>query len=286
MSRKKNTSTSANTNPQALKLGTRVRCTDDGVLGKIVWANAVSVKVRWDDGEQVTWKRDSLAGRPIAILDADSEDQPAAPTATDAAEGNATPTEAEQPAAPADAAEPTTTTEQLQAEPEATPTIVEQPQAAPEVTPTTAEQPQAEPETMPTTADPNATELVATPTEQPTTETAPVSDSTVGPATPTTDGVDAPTDAKPKRQRKAAEPKEKKVSALDAAARVLAEEGRPMTCKELIAAMAAKGYWTSPGGQTPDATLYSAILREVSTKGTNSRFQKTERGKFARPPAA
>jgi hypothetical protein len=28
-----------------------------------------------------------------------------------------------------------------------------------------------------------------------------------------------------------------------------------MTCKELIGAMAAKGYWTSPGGKTPEATL-------------------------------
>jgi hypothetical protein len=28
--------------------------------------------------------------------------------------------------------------------------------------------------------------------------------------------------------------------------------------------------------------LYSAILREVATKGTNARFAKTERGKFAR----
>jgi len=86
-------------------------------------------------------------------------------------------------------------------------------------------------------------------------------------------------------RKTAAEPKEKKVSALDAAAKVLAEEGLPMTCKEMIATMAAKEYWTSPRGQTPDATLYSAILREISTKGTNSRFQKTERGKFACTPA-
>ena len=77
----------------------------------------------------------------------------------------------------------------------------------------------------------------------------------------------------------------KKVSALDAAARVLAEEGRPMTCKELIEAMAAKGYWTSPGGQTPDATLYSALAREITVKGAHSRFQKTARGQFARTPA-
>jgi hypothetical protein len=100
-----------------------------------------------------------------------------------------------------------------------------------------------------------------------------------------TDSLSAPvqTTAKPKRQQKTlAEPTEKKVSALDAAARVLGEEGRPMTCKELIAAMATKGYWTSPGGQTPDATLYSAILRELATKGADARFVKSERGKFAR----
>jgi hypothetical protein len=33
--------------------------------------------------------------------------------------------------------------------------------------------------------------------------------------------------------------------------------------------------------QTPAATLYSAILREINTKGQEARFQKTERGKFA-----
>jgi hypothetical protein len=54
-----------------------------------------------------------------------------------------------------------------------------------------------------------------------------------------------------------------------------------MSCKELIETMAAKGYWTSPGGQTPDATLYSAILRELATKGSEARFVKTERGKFS-----
>jgi hypothetical protein len=100
--------------------------------------------------------------------------------------------------------------------------------------------------------------------------------------TPATPGESAPAAPKPKRQRQApAEPKEKKVSALDAAAKVLAEEGKPMTCQELIDAMAAKGYWSSPGGKTPAATLYSAILRELS-KGADSRFAKTERGKFAR----
>jgi hypothetical protein len=54
-----------------------------------------------------------------------------------------------------------------------------------------------------------------------------------------------------------------------------------MTCPEMIAAMATKGYWTSPGGWTPEATLYSAIAREISTKGIESRFVKTGRGTFA-----
>jgi hypothetical protein len=49
----------------------------------------------------------------------------------------------------------------------------------------------------------------------------------------------------------------------------------------MIEAMAAKKLWTSPGGKTPHATLYSAILRELNEKGKDSRFTKTERGKFA-----
>jgi len=73
----------------------------------------------------------------------------------------------------------------------------------------------------------------------------------------------------------------KKTSALDAAAKVLGESDKPMTCKEMIDTMAAKGYWTSPGGKTPQATLYSAILRELATKGKDARFKKTERGRFA-----
>jgi hypothetical protein len=74
----------------------------------------------------------------------------------------------------------------------------------------------------------------------------------------------------------------KKLSALEAAAQVLAEAGRAMNCQEMIEAMAAKGYWASPGGKTPAATLYSAILREVAVKGADARFVKTQRGKFAR----
>lgn len=71
------------------------------------------------------------------------------------------------------------------------------------------------------------------------------------------------------------------MSTLDAAAIVLAEAGKPMTAKAMIDAMSAKGYWTSPGGQTPQATLYAAIIREFTKKGVESRFQKVGRGQFA-----
>jgi len=74
--------------------------------------------------------------------------------------------------------------------------------------------------------------------------------------------------------------KGKKLSAIAAAARVLEETGRAMTCPELIETMAAKGYWKSPGGQTPASTLYASIFKEIKTKGTDARFRKTERGKF------
>ena len=74
---------------------------------------------------------------------------------------------------------------------------------------------------------------------------------------------------------------EKKLSAIDAAAQVLAGSKEPMNAKEMIEAMAAKSLWTSPGGKTPHATLYSAIIREISLKGKEARFVKTERGKFA-----
>ena len=102
-------------------------------------------------------------------------------------------------------------------------------------------------------------------------------------ATPPTDVEPAaakPAD-KPKRSRAKKEPKEKRMSGLDAAAKVLAESGEPMTAKEMIEAAEAKGYWKSPGGKTPHATVYSAIIREIAAKASEARFRKAERGKFA-----
>jgi len=75
--------------------------------------------------------------------------------------------------------------------------------------------------------------------------------------------------------------KPKRVSALDAAAAVLADADAPMSSKALIETMATRGLWSSPNGKTPHATLYAAILREIKAKGADARFRKVDRGQFA-----
>ncbi len=75
-------------------------------------------------------------------------------------------------------------------------------------------------------------------------------------------------------------PATKKMSALDAAAKVLREAKGPLNAKTMIERMATKGYWKSPGGKTPHATLYAAILREINDKGKDARFKKVDRGLF------
>ena len=72
----------------------------------------------------------------------------------------------------------------------------------------------------------------------------------------------------------------RKLSQLDAAIQVLGEATEPLTTKQMVEAMITKNLWASPGGKTPHATLYSAILRELQTKGDAARFVKTDRGHF------
>jgi hypothetical protein len=143
---------------------------------------------------------------------------------------------------------------------------------------------QAEPEAGPSTAEATSPDAgnaghaaaEATPEAAPGAETTPPAEATQA-AVPGT---------QPEAKKRGRAPKAKKdtgpkkLSAIDAAAKVLAEAGEPMDCQTMIKTMAEKGYWTSPGGRTPAATLYSAILRELQTKGNDSRFKKTERGKF------
>jgi len=97
-------------------------------------------------------------------------------------------------------------------------------------------------------------------------------------------GAKATTKAKPEKaatRAKRGEPKARKPSGLDAAARVLAESGEPMGAKEIVEVAFEKGYWKS-GGKTPEATVYAAMIREIAGKGKESRFKKAERGKFVR----
>lgn len=88
--------------------------------------------------------------------------------------------------------------------------------------------------------------------------------------------------AKPKATKPAkatAKPDAKKLSQIEAAIKVLAKAGEPMNCKAMVETMTKQGLWSSPGGATPDATLYSSILRDLR-KGKDARFKKTDRGQF------
>jgi hypothetical protein len=90
---------------------------------------------------------------------------------------------------------------------------------------------------------------------------------------PKAKAVRAPKPAKP--------PRVKRVSALDAAAKLLAGASKPMSAGDLIEQMEAKKLWTSPGGKTPDATLSAAIGREIKALGKDARFKKADRGLFS-----
>jgi hypothetical protein len=89
------------------------------------------------------------------------------------------------------------------------------------------------------------------------------------------------TTGKAASKKASGEKKPKRVSALDAAAQVLKSAGKPMRAQELITAMAEQNLWKSPGGKTPHATLYAAMLREARDKGKAARFTKVDRGQFA-----
>ena len=83
------------------------------------------------------------------------------------------------------------------------------------------------------------------------------------------------------KRRKAAvgEGKPKKLSCLSAAAQVLKSEAKPLNCKGMIDLMFSRKLWHSDA-PTPAATLYSAILREVTNKKDKARFKKIDRGLF------
>ena len=71
----------------------------------------------------------------------------------------------------------------------------------------------------------------------------------------------------------------KRSSGLDAAAKVLAEVGKPMNCKAIVERMLTQGLWQTKG-KTPEATISAAITREIANKADASRFRKVAPGKF------
>ena len=74
----------------------------------------------------------------------------------------------------------------------------------------------------------------------------------------------------------------KKMSGLDAAYLVLQREAKALNTTEIMALIKKDNLWETKG-LTPAATLYSAIIREISTnrRGSKSRFKRSEvKGKF------
>ena len=82
----------------------------------------------------------------------------------------------------------------------------------------------------------------------------------------------------PKSQKAPKPAKEKRMSGLDHAANVLAASKEPQNAVAIAERAIAAGWKTE--GATPHATLYSAIIREIATKGSESRFKKLDRGLF------
>ncbi len=66
---------------------------------------------------------------------------------------------------------------------------------------------------------------------------------------------------------------------LDIAAEILAKSKEPMGCKAIVEKAIEKGMWQTTG-KTPAATLYAAVIREISAKGKDARFEKVDRGLF------
>lgn len=90
----------------------------------------------------------------------------------------------------------------------------------------------------------------------------------------------------PKPTNAAKPNKPPRLSALDAAAEVLGRLGAKEAAvgigsTDLIERMEKAGLWESPGGKTPSATLYSALIREIKQRKADSRFKRNAPGKFS-----
>lgn len=99
--------------------------------------------------------------------------------------------------------------------------------------------------------------------------------------TTTTDPQEADSGKPAKTPKAAKTPKgDKKLSQIDAAAKLLTGRTKPMTCQQLVDLMAERKLWVSQAGKTPERTLSAALDREISSKGKESRFQKVAPGLY------
>ena len=70
------------------------------------------------------------------------------------------------------------------------------------------------------------------------------------------------------------------MNAIDAAAKVLAESGKPLSYREITRAVLEAGLWQTKG-KTPEATIHAQLAVDIADQGTASRFQRTGPGVFA-----
>lgn len=96
-----------------------------------------------------------------------------------------------------------------------------------------------------------------------------------------------PKAAKPaKVKAKGDKPSKKRESLIDAAYEVLLAAGEAMKPIEIVTKAVEKKLWTPKAGKTPEATLSSAIRREIEADGRKARFKKTGPNQFVAIAAA
>ena len=76
------------------------------------------------------------------------------------------------------------------------------------------------------------------------------------------------------------------MTCLDAAFKVLLGWAEGRDAKQIVKEAAEKGWWKSPLGVTPWATVYAGMIREIAEKGENSRFLRApnKKGSFIANP--
>ena len=70
------------------------------------------------------------------------------------------------------------------------------------------------------------------------------------------------------------------MNSLDAVAEVLRRAGKPLHYRDITRLVLDAGLWTTEG-KTPDATINARLAGDIKDKGTESRFQRTDKGVFA-----